>query len=81
MNFSVLNWNIQGIKYYTSTNFSKIAPLLERSQADVLCLQEAQEVKKNLLRFGRFNTFKSVIAENKDYGSIILSRFPVIDSG
>lgn len=81
MNFSVLNWNIQGIKYYTSANFNKIAPLLERSQADVLCLQEAQEMKKDILRFSRSNTLKSVLPENVDYGSIILSKFPIIDNG
>jgi endonuclease/exonuclease/phosphatase family metal-dependent hydrolase len=81
MKFSMISWNVQGTKHYTSTKFQKIRPILENSQADIFCFQEGQGIlnhredikwKKNL----RYEAF----LEDSEGGNLILSRFPIIQS-
>jgi len=81
MNFSVLNWNIEGSKYYTKTNLSKIIPNLEKSEADIFCLQEAQELRENLYSLTTLQGLNYVFPEDLRDRNIILSKFPVMASG
>ena len=81
MNFSVLNWNIEGSKYYTKTKLNKIIPSLEKSEADILCLQEAQELRENLHSLTALQNFNSVFPEDLRDRNIILSKFPVTANG
>lgn len=82
MNFSVLTWNIQGTKYYTSTNFKKILPELNKIRADIFCLQEAQEIlqqKNNIKELASYNIVS--LDENANGADVILSRFKIVSSG
>lgn len=82
MNFSVLNWNIQGTKHYTNTNFNKIAPALKKIKADIFCLQEAQELIKLIKNIDELKLFNFVFSdENKNGADVILSRFPILSAG
>ncbi|MFA6365149.1 MAG: endonuclease/exonuclease/phosphatase family protein [Candidatus Paceibacterota bacterium] len=81
MNFSILDWNIQGTKYYTSTNLKKIIPYLEKSKADIFCLQEAQELREKIQIFSKLREFNRVFSKDVHNRNIILSKFPIISSG
>lgn len=81
MNFSILNWNIEGSKYYTSTKLSKITPHLEKSGADIFCLQEAHELREKLPYLNKLQGLNCVFPENKEDRNIILSKFPITASG
>lgn len=81
MNFSVLNWNIEGSKYYTSTKLRKVIPHLEKSTADIFCLQEAQELREKIILSDKFSNFNYAFPKNKEDRNIILSKFPIINSG
>jgi len=82
MNFSVLDWNIQGNKYYTRTNLKKIRPFLEETTADIICLQEGKEVVEKLNSFTKIKNYYCVSSsENEDGANVILSKFPVVSSG
>ncbi|MFA5886206.1 MAG: endonuclease/exonuclease/phosphatase family protein [Patescibacteria group bacterium] len=81
MNFSVLNWNIEGTKYYTSTSLNKITPSLEKSSADIFCLQEAQELREKLSNFNKLQQLNHIFPASEDNRNIILSKFPIISSG
>ncbi len=81
MNFSIFNWNIQGTKYYTSTNFDKVAPALKKADADIFCLQEAQELIKRLSSFDRLKVLNYAFSDGGQGRNIILSKLPIISSG
>lgn len=81
MNFSILNWNIEGSKYYTKTNLKKITPHLEKSPADIFCLQEAHELREKLPTLNKLKNFNYVFPDNHQNRNIILSKFPIIASG
>lgn len=82
MNFSVLDWNIQGKKYYTRTSLKKIKPVLEESEADIFCLQEGREVVDKIKDFAELQKFNYVFShEDVDGTNIIISRFPIVSSG
>ena len=82
MDLKILSWNIEGTKYYTSTNFKKIRPILEKIEADIFCLQEGQEFLAKLNEFQKFKDFKHIFShEDNDGLNVILSRFPIIVSG
>lgn len=81
MGFSILNWNIEGSKYYTRTSFKKISPNLKESTADIFCLQEAQEIKEKISTFSNIEKFNYVFQNNINDRNVILSRFPVKSSG
>lgn len=81
MSFSILNWNIEGSKYYTRTSLKKISPNLEKSTADIFCLQEAQEIREKISTFGNIEKLNRVFQENINDRNVILSRFPVKSSG
>lgn len=81
MNFSILNWNIEGSKYYTSTKISKITPHLEKSGADIFCLQEAHELRERLPYLNKLQGLNCVFPKNKEDRNIILSKFPISASG
>jgi len=82
MTFKVLDWNIQGRKYYTSTNLSKIVPILEGVDADILCIQESQDLKKQLPNITALRSYYPVLAQNEGWNdNLILSRLPVLSSG
>lgn len=81
MNFSILDWNIEGSKYYTKTNLKKIIPHLEKSPADIFCLQEAHELREKLPTLTKLKNFNYVFPGNNQNRNIILSKFPIITSG
>ena len=81
MNFSIFNWNIQGTRHYTSTNFDKIASVLEKTEADIFCFQEAQELMKRLDSFDRLKMLNHIFPDREQDRNVILSKFPIISSG
>lgn len=82
MNFSILDWNIQGTQYYTKTSFDKISPTLKRSKADIFCIQEGQDLISKFNKIAKFKSFHHVFSEeNKDGANVIFSRFPIVSSG
>lgn len=82
MKFSILDWNIQWTSYYTKTHFSKIRPILNSLEIDILCLQEWQEFRHEKERLVNFKWFYNVFSKwNKDWVDVISSRFPILDSG
>ena len=82
MSFSVLNWNIQGTKYYTSTSFKKILPELKKIRADIFCLQEAREALWINNISNELKSYNIVsLDENGNGSDVILSKFPIISSG
>jgi len=82
MLLKLLSWNIEGTKYYTSTSFKKIKPILETTEADILCLQEGQEFLAKLKEFTKFKNFDHIFSHlDSDGLNIILSKFPIILHG
>ncbi|TSD01350.1 MAG: hypothetical protein Athens071426_678 [Parcubacteria group bacterium Athens0714_26] len=81
MNFSILDWNIQGTRYYTSTSLAEVTPDLENSGADIFCLQEAQEVREKRPGFIEQQKLNCIFSEDKENRNVILSKFPIIASG
>ncbi|MFA5792238.1 MAG: endonuclease/exonuclease/phosphatase family protein [Candidatus Paceibacterota bacterium] len=82
MNFSVLDWNIQGKKYYTHTSFKKIKPELEKIGADIVCLQEGNTIIDKLDYFKQSQKYNYVFScEHKDGINVILSKFKIIAYG
>lgn len=77
----MLSWNVHGRRYITKTNFKKIVPALEEHQADVLCLQEADEVRTKLHRVQALSDYDAVIPTRGFNHNIILSRFPIKKKG
>ncbi len=81
---SVLSWNIQGLSYKgTYTAFKKILPVLLRSSADIICLQEMCEAEIKLLNqfkdfhiyIPEFNSSKQVTVSHFNH-NVIVSRLP-----
>jgi endonuclease/exonuclease/phosphatase (EEP) superfamily protein YafD len=82
MNFSVLDWNIQGKKYYTHTLFKKVKPALEKINADIICLQEGETIIDELDYFKETHKYNYVFSPaDKDGINVILSKFKIIKSG
>lgn len=82
MTFSVLDWNIQGKKYYTHTLFKKVKPALEKIGADIICLQEGETIINELDYFKEVHKYNYVFSpEDKDGINVILSKFKIISSG
>jgi endonuclease/exonuclease/phosphatase (EEP) superfamily protein YafD len=82
MTFSVLDWNIQGKKYYTHTSFKKIQPALEKIDADIICLQEGETIINKLPYFKQAHKYNYIFSrEDKDGINVILSKFKIISSG
>lgn len=82
MTFSVLDWNIQGKKYYTQTNFQKIQPALEEIAADIICLQEGETIIDKLPYFRETHKYNYVFSpEDEDGINVILSKFKIIKHG
>ncbi|PJA92668.1 MAG: hypothetical protein CO133_01945, partial [Candidatus Komeilibacteria bacterium CG_4_9_14_3_um_filter_37_5] len=83
----LLSWNIQG-RYYrgTYTPFIKIAPYLEKYNADVICLQEFSNAEKKLKKFLHLSEYHVYVPEKNNYSEIhhnynhnvILSKYPII---
>jgi endonuclease/exonuclease/phosphatase family metal-dependent hydrolase len=76
-----LSWNIGGSKYYTQTSFKKVAPILENSQADIFCLQEAQDIPEELAILPNLKKLNPVFPNDQSNRNIILSRLPIMSSG
>ncbi|QQG52309.1 MAG: endonuclease/exonuclease/phosphatase family protein [Candidatus Falkowbacteria bacterium] len=82
MTFSVLDWNIQGKKYYTHTLFKKVKPALEKINADIICLQEGETIIDELDYFKEAHKYNYVFSpEDKNGINVILSKFKIISSG
>ncbi len=82
MTFSILDWNIQGKKYYTQTNFKKIQPVLEDIKADIVCLQEGEPIIDKLNYFKQTHKYNYAFSrEDKDGINVILSKFKIIKTG
>ncbi len=82
MKFSILDWNIQGTKYFTQTKFKKVRPILNKSKADIFCIQEGQDLFTEIRNMSKFKEFHLVFSkENKDGSNVILSRFPITNYG
>jgi endonuclease/exonuclease/phosphatase family metal-dependent hydrolase len=82
MTFSVLDWNIQGKKYYTHTSFKKIQPALEKIAADIICLQEGETIIDKLPYFKKMHKYNYVFSfEDEDGINVILSKFKIIKHG
>lgn len=87
--FSVLSWNVHGIRFYAKTDFEKILPILHSCTADVVCLQEMPEAKSKLAFMEKLHQCKFVIPTYNNNPSfhgnhnhnVILSRFPIKKSG
>ena len=85
--FSILTWNIQGRHYYGYTPFSKIAPLLEETRADIICLQEFPQAHAALQATRFDERYKVIIPpHNERDGGVVnhnvsFSRFPIKQHG
>jgi len=91
--FSVLTWNVQGVKNYTQTDFEDVAPLIDKTSADILCLQEMPHAKskinmlKNIYSYDicipkvNSNYVHADLQSKKHNYNIILSKFPIIRTG
>jgi len=62
------------------TKAPKILPVMSDCPADIFCFQEAGEVKKALSQFSQLHNFSRVDAQANN-NNLILSRFPVLQSG
>lgn len=82
MNFSILDWNIQGTKYYTSTKLSKVLPVFETVKADIICIQEGQEIVSTIKSISTLESFNLISSDKNRHGTnVILSKFPIISNG
>lgn len=81
MNFSLLSWNIQGTSYFTWTNFSKIAPRLESTTADIFCLQESEKLRVHIDSLPRLKNLHRVLPRDAHNRNMILSAYPIRESG
>lgn len=81
MNFSILNWNIQGNKYYTHTHFRDIAPKLAQASEDIICIQEACEFKLQVSELVHVHAWDRKVSTQGKSDNVILSRFPIIAGG
>jgi endonuclease/exonuclease/phosphatase (EEP) superfamily protein YafD len=83
MDFSILDWNIQGKKYYNiRTSFKKIQPVLEEINADIICLQEGESIIDKLDYYTKTKKYNCVFShEDKDGVNVILSKFKIISHG
>lgn len=81
MNFSVFDWNIQGTNYYTSVGFDKIAPVLEKTEADIYCFQEAEELMTKLADFDNLKQLYYIYPDGSQNRNLLLSRFPIVAGG
>ncbi len=85
--FSLLTWNIQGRHYFGYTPFSKIAPLLEKTQADIICLQEFPQARSALEKTKFDERYRVIIPPKNepDEGhvnhNVSFSKFPVLQHG
>jgi endonuclease/exonuclease/phosphatase family metal-dependent hydrolase len=79
--FSILTWNIHGKRSVTKTSFAKIAPALEELEADIMCFQEAHEMRERLSTIPALHTRHRVEPRAGFNQNLILSRLPISERG
>jgi len=90
--FSVLSWNVQGIRTYARTDFQKAIPGIDNSEADIICLQEVPFAFEKIKLLKKKNKYCSVISKyNRNpcedtsplrYNhNVILTKYPMLQSG
>jgi endonuclease/exonuclease/phosphatase family metal-dependent hydrolase len=79
--FSILSWNIHGKRLITKTSFAKIAPALEALGADIMCLQEAHEMRARLSSLPAFRSRHRALPGEGFNQNLILSKYPLEAQG
>lgn len=87
----ILSWNIQGNFNWTGfTNFKKVSPSFEETQADILAIQEFSNAEELAPRIENFKNFHKYIPSfNQDETklkkrvnqNVVVSRYPIVHAG
>ena len=61
--FTVLTWNVQGVRNYTQTNFKDVIPIMDEADADIMCLQEMPNAVDKIAKIKNIDTYNKCISK------------------